>query len=103
MALCASCKNRVEDGAVQCWSCGARLDLPGAFLQVVGWVTVACSSIPFGIALVTTLDKEFAPLFIACGTLVAGVTMILAGKVRSKSVPPTVIEEPSVLDPGSQA
>jgi hypothetical protein len=101
MALCASCKSKVEDGAVECGNCGAKLDLPGSFLQVVGWVIIACSSIPFGISLVTTAEKDFVPLGIACGVLGTGVVLNLMGKFRSKSVSPTVIDETSSVNPAN--
>lgn len=101
MALCVSCKTRVEDGAVRCGSCGAQLDRPGAFLQVVGWVTIAVAAIPFGIAEVATQEKDFLPLAIAAGVLIAGIGMVIAGKARAKASPPTVIPEPGVVDTGA--
>ena len=103
MALCATCKNRVEDGAVQCWSCGSRLDLPGSFLQVVGWVIIACSSVPFGISLVTTPDKDFIPLIIAIGVFASGVAANLAGKYKSRAATRTVLEEEGSISPPNQA
>ena len=93
MALCAQCKSRVEDGAVRCASCGADLSLPGAFLQVAGWVLAAVSLIPFSISIVTTQEGSYIPLGIAIAFLGAGIVLILAGKGKSRSVPTRLIEE----------
>jgi len=99
MALCAQCKSRVEDGAVRCVSCGADLYLPGAFMQVVGWVLAAVSLIPFSISIVTTKEGNYIPLFIGIAFLAAGVIFVLAGKAKSRSVPPRLIEDEE-LSPG---
>ena len=99
MALCAQCKSRVEDGAVRCPSCEADLSLPGAFIQVAGWVLAAVSLIPFSISIVTTQEGNYIPLGIAIAVIVAGIVLILAGKAKSRSVPPRVIKEEG-LSPG---
>ena len=99
MAACANCKNKVEDGAVRCASCGAELSRPGSFLQVIGFVVVSASTIPFSIALVTTEERNLLPLFIGCGVLIAGLAMVIYGKSRMKASPPTVIEEPGGTSP----
>ena len=100
MAYCASCKARVEEGAVHCLSCGAELALPGAFMQVVGWVVLAISAIPFAISLVTTKEGNYIPLGLGCVLFVAGISMILAGRVKAKTGAPTTIPEERVL-PGT--
>jgi hypothetical protein len=93
MALCAQCKSRVEDGAVRCTSCGTDLSLPGAFTQVVGWVLAAVSLIPFAVSIVTTQEGNYIPLGIGIAVLAGGFIFVLAGKAKSRSVPPRVIED----------
>jgi uncharacterized membrane protein YidH (DUF202 family) len=82
----------VQEGAVRCENCGAQLERPGAFLQVVGWVTLAVAAIPFGIAEVATDEKDYLPLEIAAGIVISGIAMVLAGKLRARASPPTVIK-----------
>jgi|SoiMethySBSTD1v2_1073268.scaffolds.fasta_scaffold6339642_1 hypothetical protein len=99
MALCAQCKSRVEDGAVRCPSCGADLSLPGAFIQVAGWVLAAVSLIPFSISIVTTQEGNYIPLGIGIAVLAASIILVVAGKAKSRSVSPRVIPEEG-LSPG---
>src|SRR5262245_13972133 len=91
--ICASCKSRVEEGAVRCSSCGANLSNPGAFIQVVGWVVISMSLIPFAIAEVTTVERDLVPIIVGAVVLVLGVLMVLAGRARNKSVQPAVLPE----------
>jgi len=91
--ICASCKSRVEEGAVRCSSCGTSLSSPGAFIQVVGWVVVSMSLIPFAIAEVTTAERDLVPIILGAVVLVAGGLMVLAGRARNKSMQPTVLPE----------
>jgi hypothetical protein len=100
MALCAQCKSRVEDGAVRCVSCDADLSLPGAFIQVCGWVLCAVSLIPFALSIVTTKEGNYIPLVIAIGTLALGIILVAAGKAKSRAGPPRVIEDEG-LSPGA--
>ena len=102
MAVCASCKSKVEDGAVRCVSCGAELSRPGSFLQVIGFVTVSASTIPFSIVFVAAEEKNLLPLFIGCGVLIAGLAMVIYGRSRVKASPPTVILDNSVPGPPPQ-
>ena len=95
MELCASCKQRVEDGSVRCPSCGAKLDLPGAFVQVLGWVLVAASTIPFAIGEVTTGERNFVPLIIGACVLGLGIVLVIAGRMQGKSVEPKTIPDTS--------
>ena len=99
LALCASCKQKVEEGAVKCANCGAQLDRPGAFTEVMGWVTVSISTIPFALSLVTFKERDFIPLIVGCVVLAAGIVMLVSGKVRSRMSPPTVIPDTSGMNP----
>jgi membrane protein implicated in regulation of membrane protease activity len=87
---CANCKSKVEDGAVRCISCGAKLYLPGAFMSVVGWIVIAIALIPFAIAL-------------GVAVAVAGIVMVIVGRNRSKAAPPTVIEETAPANTSTSA
>ena len=102
MALCASCKSKVEDGGVRCASCGADLYQPGAFLQVLGWVVLALSSIPLAISEVTTSGRNPAPLFVGIVVLIAGMAMVFAGRARTRSAPNPTVESTGGLGPPSQ-
>ena len=99
LALCASCKQKVEEGAVKCANCGAPLDSPGSFMQVMGWVTISVSTIPFALSLVTVKERDFIPLIVGCIILVAGIAMLVSGKVRSRMFPPRVIPDTSGMNP----
>jgi hypothetical protein len=99
MALCASCKQKVEDGAVRCVNCGAQLDLPGAFVQVIGWVLVAVSTIPFAISEVTTAERNLAPLLLGVGVLVVGIVLVVTGRLHGKAAAATTIPEPPIQRP----
>jgi len=99
MAVCANCKNKVEDGAVRCASCGAELSRPGSFLQVIGFVVISASTIPFSIAFVAAEERNLLPLFIGCGVFIAGIAMVVYGRSRTKASPPTVIQETVVTSP----
>lgn len=95
MKLCASCKQRVEDGSLRCPNCGAKLDLPGAFMQVIGWVISALSLIPFAISMITTGEKDPIPLIIGIVVLALGLSLLFSGKLRTKRAPPTTLEDTS--------
>ena len=103
MGICASCRSRVEDGAVRCGSCGAKLFLPGAFLQVVGWVVVAISLIPLSIGEVATFEQDYIPLGVGLSTLAVGIAIVVTARVRNKTasnpVIETRVEEKSVAGP----
>lgn len=93
IAVCASCKSRVEEGAVRCVNCNADLALPGTFTQVLGWVIVAISTIPFAVSEVTTGERDWTPLIL--GGLIAafGVVLVLSGRARNKTATNPVIIE----------
>ncbi len=99
LSLCASCKQRVEDGSIRCPNCGAELSPPGAFPQVLGWVIIAVSTIPFAISEVTTADRNMVPLVVACCILALGVVLVVTGKLRSKAAEPRTIPDPSAETP----
>ncbi len=92
-SLCASCKTKVEDGAVRCVGCGAKLYRPGTFIQVVGWVVAALSLIPFSISEVTTVERDIRPLITGIGVVLAGIVMVMMGRARNKTAQPPVITE----------
>jgi len=92
--VCASCRARVEDGAVRCANCDANLHRPGAFLQVFGCVVLAVAAIPLAMSQVTSAERDLIPLITGCALVVTGVVMILVGRTRSKSVAdPVVVQE----------
>jgi hypothetical protein len=99
MALCAECKQKVEDGAVRCGSCGKELSPPGAFPQILGWVITAVSTIPFAVSEVTTADRNLVPLIVACCTLALGILLVVTGRVRAKASEPTTIPDPAFEQP----
>jgi len=88
---CASCKSRVEEGAVRCGSCNADLSMPGTFTQVVGWVVAALSLIPFSVAAVATLERDYVPLIIGAVVLVFGLVLVVSGRGKNKSAPQRVV------------
>lgn len=92
-SLCAACNQRVEEGSVRCPSCGSRLDLPGAFAQVLGWVFLGAAMIPLALSRLHTADVNYVPLAIAAGMVIFGVFLLVWGKVRSKSAPPTTVQD----------
>ena len=100
MEYCASCKARVEEGAVHCLSCGAELARPGSFVQVLGWVVLAMSTIPFSISLVTTKEGNFIPLGLGCLFFILGVSMVVGGRMKMKAAPPSTIREDRAI-PGA--
>lgn len=102
MALCASCKNKVEDGGVRCTSCGADLYRSGAFLQVAGWVVTALASIPLAISCVTTSDQNLAPLIVGIVVVIAGIAMVLAARARAKSADNPLLANAEGLGPSSK-
>jgi hypothetical protein len=91
MDLCASCKSKVEDGAVRCLSCGSDLSLPGAFQQIMGWVLAGISVIPLSASIHTVAAGEYAPLIIGTGLFICGVALVLIARRRSARVEPRVI------------
>jgi len=95
MELCASCKQKVEDGAIQCWNCGARLDRPGGFQQVLGWIFVSVATVPLAVSMVTTGEKNLIPLVLGVCILAFGIVNVVVGRMRAASVPPTTARDTS--------
>ena len=89
MADCAACGTRVEEGVTKCPQCGATLKVPGSFIQVVGWVVSFMSSIPIVVGVVTLEQKDFKPFAAGIALLLVGLGMVIYGRVKSRSVPPT--------------
>lgn len=97
LEFCASCKTKVEEGAVRCASCGADLYSPGIFQQVLGWVVVALSLIPFAISEVTSGEKDWRPLITGAAVLVVGIALVITGRARSRGAGPRVVRDQSLL------
>lgn len=93
LQVCASCRARVEDGAVRCSSCGTDLFRPGSFMQCVGWIVIAVALIPLAISEVTTAERNLVPLIVGIALFIAGIVTVVAGRTRSKSVPPRVLDD----------
>ncbi len=104
MDACAACGTRVEDGLTKCPQCGASLSRPGGFLQVMGWVCATVSLIPLAVGIVTMEQGAFAPLGLGLGMILAGVIMIVMGRIHSASSPaPTVPLSLPGVPPASEA
>ncbi len=99
MSDCAACGTKVDEGITQCPHCGADLKLPGAFLQVLGWVTFFVSSIPLVIGVIAMEQQNFVPLGIGIGVLLAGLIMIMAGRAKSRGVPSPTRPTPGPTGP----
>ena len=98
MDLCATCKTKVEDGAVRCSSCGADLFLPGAFVQLVGWVMIGVAVIPFSISLRTVEEGEYLPLIIGALILLSGALVVVITRLRNARAPSRVIRQNHATD-----
>lgn len=100
LELCASCQQRVEEGTVRCPNCNASLDLPGAFIHVLGWVFVAISTVPFAIGAAET-NLNLAPIILGAGMLALGIFFIVYGKVRGRSAAPRTVPDTSAQGPAT--
>ena len=89
MADCVACGTRVEDGLTKCPQCGADLKNPGTFFQALGWVITFMSSIPLVVGAVTLEQRDYRALAVGILVLIGGIVMILYGRVKSRSAPPT--------------
>ena len=94
MAICATCKSSVEDGATRCFSCDATLSIDASFAQVVGWVLAGVSSIPIGLGIVLEGERNHWLLIIGGGMLAGGLITALIGRARARHLPPTVLPDP---------
>ena len=96
---CASCKGRVEDGAVRCMNCGASLSSPASFFQVIGWVLVAVSSIPVGLGVVLEGEHNHVPLVIGAVVFVLGLVLVFVASAvgRGLEESPVTSDEPSAM------
>jgi hypothetical protein len=77
----------VEEGITICPHCGADLKLPGAFLQVFGWVVFFVSWIPLVVGAIAMKQNNYVPLGIGIAVAVAGIIMIVTGRTKSRGVP----------------
>jgi len=77
----------VEEGITICPHCGADLKLPGAFLQVLGWVVFFVSWIPLVVGAIAMKQNNYVPLGIGIATLVAGIIMIVTGRTKARGIP----------------
>ncbi len=93
IATCAACKSRVEEGAVRCVNCNADLALPGTFTQVIGWVVVAISAVPFAVSEVTTAERDWTPLILGVLVAAVGLVMVVSGRSRNKTASNPVVLE----------
>jgi hypothetical protein len=100
MAKCASCESKVEEGMVRCPSCGTNLARPGAFLQTLGVVTVALSTIPFAMSEVTSREGNQIPMVLGIAVLALGIVMIVSARMKNRAAPATIIEDAPAADAG---
>lgn len=92
MDNCAKCEQKLEDGITQCTGCGESLVRPGAFTEVVGWVTLLISSIPVIVGVKTLRQEAFEPV-IAGGVLaVIGIVLVVVGRGRASGADPRTVE-----------
>jgi hypothetical protein len=86
---CKACRAQVEHGCKKCPQCGAKLARPGASLQTAGWVTTIVSLIPLGF--VTVKQGPLAPLGLGIAMIMAGVIMIVIGRIQRSKSPRTIM------------
>lgn len=96
MPRCAACSAKVDDGAVRCLSCDANLASTASFVQVLGWVLVAISSMPLGVGIVSEEENNHTPLLIGVGVLVLGGALIVVAWAQAKAARPLVLPDESV-------
>lgn len=98
MAKCAGCNSKVEPGMVRCSSCGVDLARPGAFLQTLGFVIVAISTVPFALGEVVSSEGNHIPLIAGGAILAVGVVAIVSARNKNRGIAPKVIEDAVVDD-----
>lgn len=84
---------------MRCASCNAELSMPGTFTLVVGWVVASLSLIPFSVAAVTTVERDYIPLILAVAVLVFGLVLVVSGRSKNKSAPQRVILAEAPVSP----
>ena len=89
----AGCNARIEDGIVRCPACGADLAKPAAFLQTVGFVTMAIATIPGAIGAVVWRSLNYTPLIVAAVVFLAGIGMVVTARTQNRTAAPTVVPE----------
>lgn len=90
MADCAGCGARIEDGITRCPQCGASLARRGSLLQIGGWVVISMSSIPLVVGVISAQQENYIPLGIGIAVLLAGVGMIIVGRIQMSMSPDPV-------------
>jgi hypothetical protein len=93
MDLCANCRSKVDAGAVRCTNCGSDLYLPGAFLQLVGWVMIGVSTIPLSMSVATIPEGDYLPLIPVAVLIASGSVLVVIAKIRNRGAQPRVIRE----------
>jgi hypothetical protein len=93
MPRCVACNNKVEDGAVRCFHCGAVLSNPASFGIVIGWVLIGVSSIPISLGIVLEGEHTHIPLIFGVAVLLLGLVVMLAGRAKAKAAAPTVVPD----------
>ncbi len=91
MAICAACKAKVDDGAVRCNGCDASLASTASFVRVVGFVTLAVSSVPLGLGIVAEGNHSHLPLIIGGCIFVVGLVLTFIGNAPES--PPVLPDE----------
>lgn len=93
MTKCISCKTKIEDGMVRCPGCGANLAPPGAFLQTLGFVVIAVSTIPFALGEVVTTEGNMIPIVAGAVILLLGIVMVVSARMKNRAASPTVVDD----------
>jgi len=86
---------------VRCASCGVDLARPGAFLQTLGFVVVAISTVPFALGEVVSSEGNHLPLIAGGAILAVGVAAILSARSKNRGVAPRVIEDAVADEPAA--
>lgn len=89
MDACAACGTKVDDGMTMCPECGAKLSRPGAFLQLIGWVTTFVSLIPLVVGVIALEQGNFTALSVGIAVFIIGNIMIVLGRIQFRNSPPT--------------
>ena len=78
---------------VRCAHCGADLAPPGAFLQTLGFVVIAISTIPFALSEVVTGEGNLLPIIVGAVCLALGIFMVVSARMKNKAAQPAVIKD----------
>lgn len=82
---CVWCGQRIEPGSTKCLSCGGNLEKPGTMKLILGWLLVAISSIPFGVAFSAAVETgmHWPALFPGVAVVFLGVVMVAWGRAQN--------------------